>query len=490
MDTMEFRLNTVPPLTQTSEEDLAKLDDDVRVENLRVNAAEIQAEAAGASSLLPASVTPVVSASDGVDSVAEDSVVVQHLRKVYPAPTKSGVHVAVKDMNYGVHEGECFGLLGPNGAGKSTTVSMLTRHTAATRGEARVKGSSVNTSFLTAAESLGVVTQDNTLYDELSAVEHLELFSKIRGVPDDHLAATVRDALNLMELEPHKLKQSQRLSGGMKRKLCTAMSLIGNPEVVLMDEPSAGLDPVSRRNLWNVIRETMANRSVILTTHLLDEAEALCARIGIMTHGTLRCLGSSQHLRSKFGSVFELVVSVDPLLIRRRSGSLSNKAKQATFERLDAALQDLFRPDDWDERVRRRREERRAEREEAEAARRAREAAAAEAAADAPDAPDASANPVPVSGGTAVRGEVEEEQQRQERSRRSGDSACTTHRGGSARGSCAAAAAAAAAAAVQVPPGVGAGGVTRLWHRSTRSSTRVSHLTCLRRYPIGKSGGG
>jgi ABC-type multidrug transport system ATPase subunit len=150
-------------------------------------------------------------------------------------------------MNYGVHEGECFGLLGPNGAGKSTTVSMLTRHTTATRGEGKVKGNSVNAAFLDAAKSLGVVTQDNTLYDELSAIEHLELFCKIRGVSEESIAPTVLDALKLMELEPHKMKQSQRLSGGMKRKLCTAMSLIGNPEVVLMDEPSAGLDPVSRR---------------------------------------------------------------------------------------------------------------------------------------------------------------------------------------------------------------------------------------------------
>jgi ATP-binding cassette, subfamily A (ABC1), member 3 len=105
-----------------------------------------------------------------------------------------------------------------------------------------------------------------------------------------------------MELKPHCHKPSKRLSGGMKRKLCTALSLIGNPSVVVMDEPSSGLDPSSRRNLWKVINQTMSSRAVVLTTHLLDEAEALCSRIAIMTFGTVQCLGSPQHLRSKFGN--------------------------------------------------------------------------------------------------------------------------------------------------------------------------------------------
>lgn len=101
-----------------------------------------------------------------------------------------------------------------------------------------------------------------------------------------------------------------RLSGGMKRKLCVAIALIGDPQVVLLDEPSAGLDPVSRRNLWTVILRTMSHRSVILTTHSMDEAEALCKRIGIMVQGQMRVLGTKQHLKSKFGSGYELVVKL------------------------------------------------------------------------------------------------------------------------------------------------------------------------------------
>jgi ABC-type multidrug transport system ATPase subunit len=136
----------------------------------------------------------------------------------------------------------------------------------------------------------------------------LWLFARVRGVPDGDIPRLVEDCLNLMELQPHKHKPSKKLSGGMKRKLCTALSLIGNPAVVVMDEPSSGLDPSSRRNLWKVINQTMQQRAVVLTTHLLDEAEALCGRIGIMTFGQLQCVGSAQHLRSKFGRGYQVVL--------------------------------------------------------------------------------------------------------------------------------------------------------------------------------------
>jgi energy-coupling factor transporter ATP-binding protein EcfA2 len=116
--------------------------------------------------------------------------------------------------------------------------------------------------------------------------------------------------LDQLELTPHKHKLAGRLSGGMKRKLCVAIALIGDPSVVLLDEPSAGLDPVSRRNLWNVILKTMAHRAVVLTTHSMEEAEALCKRIGIMVQGQLRALGTKQHLKTKFGSGYELAIKI------------------------------------------------------------------------------------------------------------------------------------------------------------------------------------
>lgn len=134
----------------------------------------------------------------------------------------------------------------------------------------------------------------------------------------------VDSTIDQLELTPHRKKLSMRLSGGMKRKLCVAIALIGDPEVVLLDEPSAGLDPVSRRNLWSVILRTMSQRAVILTTHSMDEAEALCKRIGIMVKGQLRALGTKQHLKNKFGSGYELVVKVKVENIVKQSVEISN----------------------------------------------------------------------------------------------------------------------------------------------------------------------
>ena len=130
--------------------------------------------------------------------------------------------------------------------------------------------------------------------------------------------------IDQLELTPHRKKLAMRLSGGMKRKLCVAIALIGDPDVVLLDEPSAGLDPVSRRNLWSVILRTMSQRAVVLTTHSMDEAEALCRRIGIMVKGQLRALGTKQHLKSKFGSGYELEMKVHITDLVKQSADISN----------------------------------------------------------------------------------------------------------------------------------------------------------------------
>ena len=187
---------------------------------------------------------------------------------------------------------------------------MLTRHLLPSAGDALVSGYSILSDFSKAATHIGVVTQNNSLWDRLSVEAHLKLFARLRGVPDDLVYQVVDGTIDQLELTPHRKKCAMNLSGGMKRKLCVAIALIGDPDVVLLDEPSAGLDPVSRRNLWTVILRTMSRRAVILTTHSMDEAEVLCKRIGIMVHGQLRALGTKQHLKNKFGSGFELVVKL------------------------------------------------------------------------------------------------------------------------------------------------------------------------------------
>lgn len=252
---------------------------------------------------------------------------VNALRKVFP-PKQQGrkAVTAVENLTFGVQKGEIFGLLGANGAGKTTALSMLTRHLVPTSGDAYVATHSILSDFNKGATHLGVVTQNNSLWDRLSVEDHLSLFARLRGVPEDIVKSLVDGTIDQLELTPHRKKLSMTLSGGMKRKLCVAIALIGDPDVVLLDEPSAGLDPVSRHNLWHVILKTMAHRSVILTTHSMDEAEALCKRIGIMVQGQLRVLGTKQYLKSKFGSGFELTVKlkVNPTDFQTQQDRLTN----------------------------------------------------------------------------------------------------------------------------------------------------------------------
>merc|ERR1712167_49897 len=177
-------------------------------------------------------------------------------------------------------------------------------------GDVAISGTSVLSSFAQASEHLAVVNQHNTLWDALSCADHLRLFARLRMLEsevEDAVAAT----LARVELLNHADKPAGRLSGGMKRKLCGACALIGDPQIVLLDEPSAGLDPVSQRNLWNLIKATMAGRAVVLTTHSMVEADFLCDRIGIMVQGQLRCLGTSDHLKQRYASGYELVVKIE-----------------------------------------------------------------------------------------------------------------------------------------------------------------------------------
>jgi ABC-type multidrug transport system ATPase subunit len=258
---------------------------------------------------------------------------IERLRKVFPPKRKNGpAVVAAEDVCFGVNSGEIFGLLGANGAGKTTTLSMLTRHLVPTSGNATIADISILSNFPLAANHLGVVTQNNSLWDLLTVEDHLYLFARLRGVPTRLVAGVVDATIDQLELTPHRYKQAMRLSGGMKRKLCVAIALIGDPEVVLLDEPSAGLDPVSRRNLWSVILRTMSHRAVVLTTHSMEEAEALCHRIGIMVKGQLRALGTKQHLKNKFGSGYELTVKLKS----------SSESLQVDAARLSKFVVDMF----------------------------------------------------------------------------------------------------------------------------------------------------
>ncbi|XP_036983617.2 ATP-binding cassette sub-family A member 2 isoform X2 [Artibeus jamaicensis] len=265
---------------------------------------------------MPVSTKPV---EDDVDVASErqrvlrgdadnDMVKIENLTKVYKS-RKIGSILAVDRLCLGVRPGECFGLLGVNGAGKTTTFKMLTGDESTTGGEAFVNGHSVLKELLQVQQSLGYCPQFDALFDELTAREHLQLYTRLRGIPWKDEARVVKWALEKLELTKYADKPAGTYSGGNKRKLSTAIALIGNPAFIFLDEPTTGMDPKARRFLWNLILDLIkTGRSVVLTSHSMEECEALCTRLAIMVNGRLRCLGSIQHLKNRFGDGYMITV--------------------------------------------------------------------------------------------------------------------------------------------------------------------------------------
>ncbi|PAA89137.1 hypothetical protein BOX15_Mlig015942g2 [Macrostomum lignano] len=229
---------------------------------------------------------------------------VQSLEKKYD----NGV-LAVKGVSFGAISGEIFGLLGPNGAGKTTTLAVVVGEEVATGGSCEVCSHDIWMSGSDGATNgaVGYCPQHNPLFDSITVMEHLEFYSRIRGVPKNVAAKQIPNLVNGLGLSEHRDKQAEQLSGGNKRRLCLAISLLGNPSLVVIDEASTGVDPEAKRLIWSAIRG-MANdqRSVVVTTHSMEEVEALCSRVGIMNHGYMIAFGTIQQLRSRYGHAYTL----------------------------------------------------------------------------------------------------------------------------------------------------------------------------------------
>ncbi|PWA83115.1 ATP-binding cassette A1 [Artemisia annua] len=244
-------------------------------------------------------------------SIDKAIIYLRNLRKVFPGGRNYSKKVAVHSLTFSVQEGECFGFLGTNGAGKTTTLSMLSGEVYPSDGTAFIFGQDMRLNPKAARQLIGYCPQFDALLEFLTVQEHLELYARIKGVPDYMLDNVVMDKLLEFDLLRHASKQSFTLSGGNKRKLSVAIAMIGDPPIVFLDEPSTGMDPIAKRFMWEVISR-LSTRSgktaVILTTHSMNEAQALCTRIGIMVGGKLRCIGSPQHLKTRFGNHLELEV--------------------------------------------------------------------------------------------------------------------------------------------------------------------------------------
>ncbi|XP_055285246.1 phospholipid-transporting ATPase ABCA7 isoform X8 [Moschus berezovskii] len=233
---------------------------------------------------------------------------------------------AVDRLCLGIPPGECFGLLGVNGAGKTSTFRMVTGDMLPSGGEAILEGHSVAQEPAAAHRRMGYCPQSDAIFELLTGREHLELYARLRGVPEAQVAQTASYGLARLGLPQYADQPAGTYSGGNKRKLATAVALVGDPALVFLDEPTTGMDPGARRFLWNsllaVVRE---GRSVILTSHSMEECEALCTRLAIMVNGRFRCLGSAQHLKGRFGAGHTLTLRV-PL---SRSKSAADFVAQA-----------------------------------------------------------------------------------------------------------------------------------------------------------------
>nr|XP_053628635.1 phospholipid-transporting ATPase ABCA3-like [Cherax quadricarinatus] len=252
----------------------------------------------------------------------------------------SSTHPAVNNISFRVGRGECLGLLGVNGAGKTTTFRMLTGDEKPSGGDAMIDNISLLGRTSTFVQKIGYCPQFDAILGELTGLEMLTLVGRLRGVSEGRMKHTVRSLVSLVGLTECAERPSSTYSGGNRRKLSTAMALVGSPPLVFLDEPTSGVDPASRRRVWAAIRKAIDNgQSVVLTSHSMEECEALCSRIIIMSRGTLRCVGSTTHLKAKFGQGYSLHVK----LRTYAQDKDWQKADEAVYDAKVADLKNIIR---------------------------------------------------------------------------------------------------------------------------------------------------
>lgn len=215
---------------------------------------------------------------------------------------------ALKGISFNILQGECYGLLGPNGAGKTTTISMMSTLVKPDEGEVNIAGYDIRKNPLACKKSIGVVTQEIALYSELSAYDNLIFWGGMYEISKKELAARIGQTLDLLALTDRKNDKVKTYSGGMKRRINIASALLHRPKILLMDEPTVGIDPQSRNLIFEVIEKLHEEgMTIIYTTHYMEEAERLCDRIGIIDNGKIIAQGTLDELRTS-GSMKETVV--------------------------------------------------------------------------------------------------------------------------------------------------------------------------------------
>lgn len=236
---------------------------------------------------------------------------IKHLAKEFKVGNKT--RKAVRDLTLNMFEGQITVLLGHNGAGKTTTLSMLTGLFPPTSGRAYINGYDICQDMALIRRSLGLCPQHDVLFDNLTVREHLLFYAQLKGYSKEKIPDEVDRIIRILNLEDKRCARSKTLSGGMRRKLSIGIALIGDSKVVMLDEPTSGMDPAARRATWDLLQGEKRDRTILLTTHFMDEADLLGDRIAIMAGGELQCCGSPLFLKNKYGAGYHMVIVKDAL---------------------------------------------------------------------------------------------------------------------------------------------------------------------------------
>ena len=266
---------------------------------------------------------------------------------------KFGNLVSVDGIDLSIKEGELFSLLGPNGAGKTTTIKMLCCLLRPSSGTATIMGHDIQKDPIAVKQVIDISPQETAVAEHLNAWENLSLIGGIHGIENEEVKKRSEDLLEMMGLTNRAKDQVRKYSGGMKRRLSIAMALVSNPQVLFLDEPTLGLDPQSRRSLWEHIAELKGKKTIVLTTHYLEEADALADRIAIIDEGKIIALGTPRELKESISDMQVMVVKAKNLTpdainglkeiypeVIEVEGGIEIKAKEVSF----SEIVDYLRP--------------------------------------------------------------------------------------------------------------------------------------------------
>jgi lipooligosaccharide transport system ATP-binding protein len=249
--------------------------------------------------------------------------------------TEHGFLEALADVSFEVHAGECFGLLGPNGAGKTTAIHCITGFYAPSSGEVRIEGFDVRTQPKRARQTLGVCAQEDTLDTDFRVYDQLVRHATFFRVPRDEAARRARVLLERFGIAHKADELVESLSGGMKRRLQVARALVAQPRVLVLDEPTTGLDPGMRRSLWDILLEERARgTAILLCTHYMEEAERLCDRVALLDKGAIRDVGAPATLIERHMGMGPVEEVLRPGMVWKRAPNLEDVYLKLTGARL------------------------------------------------------------------------------------------------------------------------------------------------------------